>query len=373
MKLGLFLMPLHDPKGDLPALLKEDRECIIFADRAGYDEAWVGEHYCSLTEPIPDPLQFMATLIPVTERIKLGTAVLNLPQHHPVQIAGQAALFDHLSDGRFLMGVGPGGLQSDMEMFRTGDLDRHAMLVESVAIIHMLWSTQPPYRYKGKFWDIHLEKSVDIPMGIGPVIKPLQRPHPPLTVSAMSPRSATAELAGAQGWGMISANFMPHLTARSHWDTYCKGADAAGRTPDRSNWRLARSIIVTNDDAQARDYLAKPKSALRFYYEYLHHSFSAKNILHVFKSAPEQPDSEVSVDNLLRNLVICGKPGTVTDRLIAIIDDVGPFGGLLVAKTDWDAANFQKNSYRLLADAVMPKVRAYVADIKQPKVRRAAG
>ena len=61
MKLGLFMMPLHDPNRDYTRVLQEDREAILLAEKLGYEEAWVGEHYSARTEPIPDPLQFMAT------------------------------------------------------------------------------------------------------------------------------------------------------------------------------------------------------------------------------------------------------------------------------------------------------------------------
>src|SRR5712664_2264281 len=97
MKVGLFMMPLHDPKRNYTEVLQEDREAILLAEKLGYDEAWVGEHYSAATEPIPDPLQFMATLIPITKSIKFGTSVLNLPQHHPaVEHAG--AELDRLGD-----------------------------------------------------------------------------------------------------------------------------------------------------------------------------------------------------------------------------------------------------------------------------------
>ncbi|MFO0987937.1 MAG: LLM class flavin-dependent oxidoreductase [Alphaproteobacteria bacterium] len=363
MDLGLFLMPLHDPLGDLPGLLKEDRDCIILADQLGFREAWVGEHYCSRSEPIPDPLQFMASLLSDTKQIRLGPAVLNLPQHHPVQVAANAALFDHLSNGRFNMGVGPGGLQSDMEMFRTRDIDRQAAMLESMQIIRMLWTTEPPYKFKGKFWDISLEKTLDMKMGIGPVIRPFQKPTPPIAVSAMSPNSKTAEAAGANGWGLISANFMPTSTARTHWEVYSKAAAAAGHKPDRANWRLARSILVTESAAEAEVYLSRPQTSVRWYFEYLHHSFAAKNILGVFKRSPDVPDEDVRVDRLLRDLVIIGDARYVIDRLIAIIDEIGPFGGLLLAKKDWDDPPLHKRSYRLMAEQVMPVVRKYVSGL----------
>lgn len=365
MQSGLFLMPLHNPKGDIGSQLREDRDCIRFIDGLGYDEVWVGEHYCSKTEPIPDPLQFMASLIPVTSRIKLGTAVINLPQHHPVQVAGNTALFDHLSEGRFLMGVGPGGLQSDMEMFRTRDIDRHAAMVESIKIIQMLWANDPPYVYKGQFWDISLEKAIDLEMGIGPVIKPLQKPFPPLVVSAMSPRSQTAHLAGLQGWGLISANFMPVGTAISHWEAYCEGASKSGLKPNRANWRLARSIVVTETDEESARYLAEPSNAMRWYYQYLHTSFSSKGLLPIFKKSPDVPDDDVAVDRLLADLVISGSPKTVLDRLISIVDEIGPFGCLLLAKSDWDDPILQKRSYRYMIEDVMPPLSRYVEDLSR--------
>ena len=63
-----------------------------------------------MTEPITSPLMFMAKAIPLTERVRLCTGVLNLPQQHPAVVAGFAAMFDHLAEGRFVMGIGPGGL-----------------------------------------------------------------------------------------------------------------------------------------------------------------------------------------------------------------------------------------------------------------------
>ena len=134
MKLGLFMK-----------ILQQDREAILLAEKLGYAEAWVGEHYSAATEPIPDPLQFMATLIPLTTSIKFGTSVLNLPQHHPAQVAGNCAMFDHLSAGRFIMGIGPGGLGSDFELFKVTDKDRSEMMAESIEIIHKIWASDPPY------------------------------------------------------------------------------------------------------------------------------------------------------------------------------------------------------------------------------------
>lgn len=360
MQLGLFMMPLHDPNRDYTSVLREDREAILLAEKLGFNEAWVGEHYAATTEPITDPLQFMATLIAETKTIRFGTAVLNLPQHHPAQVAGNAAMFDHLSGGRYIMGVGPGGLGSDFELFGTMDKNRPEMMVESVEMIHKIWASDPPYHINGKYWSINVDKACIPHLGVGPMRKPLQKPYPPLAVSAMSPSSATARLAGERGWGMVSANFMPVESAKTHWVEYSAGAAAAGRHADRGNWRLARSILVTESDAEADDYLAAKDSSYRWYFSYVRASLATFKLLKIFKPDQAIPDEAVTVDKCLEWIVIAGSPTRVLERLVALVDEVGWFGTLLLTHKDWDKPELHRRSMRLFAEQVMPRFRSHM-------------
>ncbi len=361
MQLGLFMMPLHDPNRDYLTVLKEDRESILLADQLGYDEAWVGEHYSCKTEPIANPLQFMATLIAQTKRIKFATGVLNLPQHHPAQIAGDVAQFDHLAEGRFIMGVGPGGLGSDFELFETFDKNRGEMMVESVRMIHEIWSTDAPYNIKGKYWNVVVDKQMQPRLGIGPMLKPFQKPFPQLAVSAMSPNSTTAKLAGEQGWGLISANFTPSNQVLSHWQSYAEGAAAAGKRADRANWRVARSIICTDTDQEAAEYLSNDACSAGWYYQYLRDNLSTYKMTKIFKRDLAMPDSELTVQKMLEMMVISGSPQRVLDQLIALIDEIGWFGTLLMTHKDWDNAALHRKSMRLLAEQVMPRLGQHMA------------
>ena len=360
MKLGLFMMPLHDPDGDYTKILQQDREAILLAEKLGYEEAWVGEHYSAATEPIPDPLQFMATLIPLTTSIKFGTSVLNLPQHHPAQVAGNCAMFDHLSAGRFIMGIGPGGLGSDFELFKVTDKDRSEMMAESIEIIHKIWASDPPYHIAGKYWHITIDSSYQPRLGVGPMRKPYQKPYPPIAVSAMSPSSPTARFAGERGWGLISANFTPVGHAKSHWHQYCAGAAAAGRHPDRTEWRLARSILVTETDQEAADYLSDDRSSYGWYYAYLRDNLSNYKLLKIFKPSETIPDDAVTVQQCFDWMVLHGSAQRVLDQLVAIVDEVGPFGTLLLTHKDWDKPELHKHSMVLLAEKVMPKLRQHL-------------
>jgi alkanesulfonate monooxygenase SsuD/methylene tetrahydromethanopterin reductase-like flavin-dependent oxidoreductase (luciferase family) len=365
MKLGLFMMPLHNPARNYTQILKEDREAILLAEQLGFDEAWVGEHYSASTEPISDPLQFMATLLPVTSRIRFGTSVLNLPQHHPAQVAGNCAMFDHLSEGRFIMGIGPGGLGSDFELFKTMDKNRPEMMVEAIEMIHRIWSSDPPYRIPGKYWDVTIDAACQPRLGIGPMLKPYQKPYPPLAVSAMSPASPTARLAGERGWGLVSANFMPVGHAKSHWEQYCAGAEAAGRRADRSDWRLARTILVTESDAEAADYLAAAeKCSVGWYYAYLRDNLATFKLLKIFKPSPDITDEEVTIPNCIDWMVMHGSPSRVLDQLVALVDAVGPFGTLLLTHKDWDRPDLHKRSMALLAEKLAPRLGQHLEALK---------
>jgi hypothetical protein len=130
MRLGMFMMPVHPPDRTFFSTLEEDSEKSVLADRLGFDEVWLGEHFSATTEPIPSPLMFFAGLLERAKRITFGTAVINLPNHHPAIVAAEAAQFDHMSKGRFMLGVGPGGLVSDFELFKNPDVHaRNRMVV----------------------------------------------------------------------------------------------------------------------------------------------------------------------------------------------------------------------------------------------------
>jgi alkanesulfonate monooxygenase SsuD/methylene tetrahydromethanopterin reductase-like flavin-dependent oxidoreductase (luciferase family) len=106
------MMPLHPPHREPAQTLQEDREAIILADRLGFHDAFVGEHLTDKCENVTNSFIFLATLIDATRTIKLATGTSNLSQSHPALIAAHAAMFDHLSRGRFIFGVSPGALAS---------------------------------------------------------------------------------------------------------------------------------------------------------------------------------------------------------------------------------------------------------------------
>jgi limonene 1,2-monooxygenase len=108
LRFGIFMAPFHRA-GENPTLaLERDLDLIGLLDRLGYDEAWIGEHHSAGTEIIASPEIFIATAAERTRHIRLGTGVTSVAYHNPYMIAERAVLLDHLTRGRFMLGVGPG-------------------------------------------------------------------------------------------------------------------------------------------------------------------------------------------------------------------------------------------------------------------------
>ncbi|MCB1740625.1 MAG: LLM class flavin-dependent oxidoreductase [Gammaproteobacteria bacterium] len=357
MKLGIFMQPVHDPKRDFNRVLEEDRQAAILADELGYSECYIGEHITATVEPISSPITFMATLLPVTRQMKFGSGVFCLPQKHPAMVASEAALFDHLAKGRFIMGIGPGALSSDLEMFGTTDSNRGEMVVESLDMILKLWSQDPPFDFKGKYWHISLQDMSRVEFGVGRMPRPFQQPHPPIAISLMSPASPTAKLAGQQGWIPISGgSFVQSRYMASHWEMYETGCELAGRDADPDIWRVCRSIIVADSDQQAEDHVLDPDGPFAFWFNYLISSVRARGVEHVVRPDGREHDESVTWQDVARSQVAYGSPATVLDKLVAFRERTGPFGTLVQTAHEWTDPALARRSMTLLAEQVMPKL-----------------
>lgn len=356
MKLGFFTMPMHPIGKDWRQSLREDREAFILADELGFVEGYCGEHATDPEENITSSAMFMATLVDATRRMKLGTGTINMPNHHPAAVAGEIAMLDHLLDGRFILGVSPGALPSDAEIFGNMDMARPAMFLEAINQLLQIWSSEPPYNIQGQFWNISTQRTYIPETGMGTVPKPLQRPHPPIVVTAVAPFSQGITEAAARGWDPISANFLLPKWVRTHWTKYVEGCERVGRTADPANWRVAKTVFVANDDATAKAYATGSDGPYYYYYRSLFNKLKRRGALGVFKSDPKMSDDEVTLDSVIEQLVIHGSPERVADKLNTLREETGEFGTLLYAGVDWTDPVLARNSMKLMAEKVIPKV-----------------
>jgi len=359
MKLGMFMMPLHPPGRNAWETLAEDREAILLADRLGYREALVGEHVTDLAENITSCLMFLASVAHETKSIVLGSGTINMPNTHPAAVAAQVAMIDHLLKGRFIMGISPGGLMSDAEVFGNYQKDRNAIFLECINMVLEIWKGEAPYDLSGEYFHVTTGRTMIPDIGQGTILRPYQKPHPQIVVTAVAPHSKGVTEAAKRGWQPISANFLLPEWVASHWPRYVEGRQAVGATGNPADWRVAKSIFVADDEATARRYGLSPEGPYYFYFKQLVRKlvgFGGRSNL--FKLDQSQPDSEITPEYVTNKLVIAGTVNSVVDQILAFREKTGDFGTLYYACMDWKDAALGKRSMQLMAEEVMPRVNA---------------
>ena len=363
MRLGYFTMPVHPMERSWVETLKEDREAVILADQLGFYDAFIGEHLTDACENITNSMIFQASLVHATKQIKLATGTTNLSHLHPVLVAAQAAMFDHLSEGRFILGVSPGALTSDAEALGILDEDRGKLFAEAIDVILAIWEREPPYDidFPGNRYKVSIARTMTPNLGIGYIGKPYQKPRPEIVGTVVAPFSPGVGHMGKRDFHPLSANFLLAKHLKSHWQNYCKGKAEAGAEANVADWRVARAICVLDDDKAAARYgRYDEKSPYRFYYEQMRAKMKRGNRLYVFKSYKEQPDEEITHDYVMDRCVIHGSVNKVVDQILALREEIGDFGELVYAGMDWVEPALNKRSMQLMAEEVMPRVNAAI-------------
>ncbi|MCY3918783.1 MAG: LLM class F420-dependent oxidoreductase [Chloroflexi bacterium] len=210
-------------------------ELVQAAEEAGFDSAWTIEHtvvpggYESVYPYapggrmpgresefiLPDPLIWLAYVASATARIKLGTAILILPQHNPVITAKQVATLDHLSGGRVLLGIGVGWLKEEFDAIGAPFADRGRRADEYVAAMRELWSSDAP-TFHGEF--VHFDSAHCQPRPVNGFV--------PIVVGGDT--KVAARRAGRLGDGYFPARGAP----LDRIDLARRTAEQHGRDPD---------------------------------------------------------------------------------------------------------------------------------------------
>ena len=353
MQLGLFMMPLHPPYRPIADCYDRDIDQLIAADRLGFAEAWIGEHFTEKWENAPAPDLLIAKALASTQRIRFGTGVTLLGLHEPVYLAHRLAMLDHLARGRFQWGIGLGGIPTDMALMGLDPGEARGRAAEALDVILGLWAAEGAFVHHGAFFNIEAPE-LDPVTERGLHMKPLQRPHPPIAVAASTPNSASLRIAGARGWSAMSSALLSATLLPSHWASVVEGAASAGRSAERSQWRIARDIFVGPTPALARE---RARAVLgRNYDVHQYPSRAGTWQIQGCKLDPSMPDEAVDVDYLMEHVWIVGDPQECADKIRALYEATGGFGTLLSVTADSDDPAWDHESLRLLAEEVGPRI-----------------
>jgi probable F420-dependent oxidoreductase len=229
MKLGISL-PQIGPQASPENLIRVARR----AEELGYDSVWVLERLLwpiNPKEPYPasadgslpetyqivfDPLETLAFVAAHTSRAQLGTSVLVLPYHTPIELARRTATIDQLSGGRLVVGVGAGWSHDEFEAAGTPFERRGARSDEFLEAMIALW-TKDPVGFEGEFYRIPESK-------IGP--KPVQKPHPPIYVAGFGQYTFDRAVKFGDGWnpsGIPSFEWLETMIKQFHETARTRG------------------------------------------------------------------------------------------------------------------------------------------------------
>jgi probable F420-dependent oxidoreductase len=221
----------------------EQFELVRRVESLGFESVWTGDHV-SFHGPIHEALTLLASYVPITSRIRLGTAVYLLALRPPAIVAKATATLDALSGGRLIFGVGVGGENpKEFELCGVPHRERGARVTEAIDAVRTLWRDTPA-SFKGRFTQFE-NVSIDP--------KPVQQPGPPIWIGGRS--DAALARAGRQGDGWMSYVVQPERYAQSV-DKIRAAAQTAGRrldtfafghlafiTPGR-DWESAKAVWV---------------------------------------------------------------------------------------------------------------------------------
>jgi probable F420-dependent oxidoreductase len=209
------------------------------AEELGFDSLWVMDHLFNVgyirerlnDKPYYHPLGMLSYLAAKTDRIALGTSVLVLPYHNPVEIAKYAATLDHLSRGRLVLGIGAGGMAEEFEALGVPMSERGSLTNEAIRLMKHLW-TAPMPQYHSRRWSFSDAR-------FSP--KPLQQPHVPIWVGGASPGARKRAALLGDGWH-------PNAMSAEEFARGCQDvrdmAAAAGRDPTALRMSVRVSVQV---------------------------------------------------------------------------------------------------------------------------------
>ena len=358
MKLGMFLMPVHDPGKPLAQCYDEDLELVCLCEELGFTEFWVGEHHSSSYENIVMPEIFIAKALGMTENIRIGPAPVCLQYHHPAHVASRLAFLDHLSHGRLNLCFGPGAIPTDMEMYGVDPSESGGRVSEAIKAILQIWAADPPLYFEGKFWKFQMSEQIDPEMGLGVLHKPLQRPHPPIMVPCITRDSVGVMKAAAKGFFPISHHMVSTEVLANHWSTYTRGANESGRESSKRDWRVSRNIFVAQTTAEAQ--ATARSNSMGQCIEYILELTRRGSGLEMWKRNPSMRDAECNLDYFVDEVVLAGDPGEVSRQLMALREQLGNFGTLVLVAHDWDDKQRWLESLELFTKEVVPTVNQHL-------------
>ena len=329
-----------DPSTDMKAVRDHTLEMVQMADAAGFEIAWAAEHHALEMTIAPNPFQLLTWWGEHAKRIRLGVGVVNAAYWHPINLAGEAAMLDLLSDGRLEFGIGSGAYQREFDRMKPGldQRDSWRYMQESLPVVQKLW--EGDYAHDGEFWQFPTSTSCP---------KPVQK-DVPVWVAARAP--VTFDYAVEHACNILS---WPLTMPMSEVETYRRRLDDAvekAGKPFKGDWAVMRHAAVYENEADRQAAMGSIRHVLGQFGNLMMKKGQVNN------GFPDQVpladlDGNARVDpEMLEHNLMFGAPDQVIEKLEAH-KAYGADAFVYYASMGMDLTQ-QKRSLQLFIDKVMP-------------------
>jgi alkanesulfonate monooxygenase SsuD/methylene tetrahydromethanopterin reductase-like flavin-dependent oxidoreductase (luciferase family) len=339
MQFGIF--DQNDRGPYQPAEQYENRLRLIeFYDSAGFRTYHMSEHHSTPLSLTPSPSVFLAAVAQRTRRIRLGPLVYVLPAHHPLRLAEEICMLDHLSRGRLEVGIGRGASAHELGYFGIDAEHAPAMYVEAYTVIKQALTRQQ-VDFSGSYYRFE---------GVPVEMRPAQLPHPPFWYAVPVPEGAVWP--AQNNINVVCAGPVPRV--REITDRYrAEWADAGNSATDIPLLGINRFVIAAETDREA---LELGRRAWPVFYA---------NFMTLWKKHGTQPRYAripEDFDTMVKNGgAIAGSPGTIRHFVRSMTREAG---------ANYFVAQFSFGD--LSHEEVLQSASIFAREVLPPPLERAA-
>src|SRR5580704_17372542 len=310
MRVSNFLFPQALTAQDDARVIEETLCEAKLTDELGFDVIWLAEHHFDGICAYVDPISFAAALATATSNAKIGFAVAQMALHHPIRMAEQISLIDHLSKGRLIVGLGRGTAYNiyDYQGFGIDHTEAQARFEESEAIMFEAWKGEA-FEHHGEFFNLRL-----------PSFRPVTytKPHP-YVIRAAATEHGMVDIAKRGRPFMM--NVQSSATTLQRMELYRQtlrsiGQDEATVAANTDACWAWRNVFVAETDAKA-ERIAVPA----FHAMHAHRTAMRERVYREqgvsivpMPAAGTAPPARM----VLEHSLVCGSPATVTEKLSAV-------------------------------------------------------
>ena len=244
MRFSYYLNPQTPGPDDDRRMLYEVLGQVDRAEALGFEDVWLTEHHFTGYNTYSDALTLAAAISQRNPKLNIGFAVNVVPLMHPIRFVTQCNLLDQLTNGKVIVGIGPGNSPDEFAGYGVDVTKRHEIMMEFLEVCDLAWDTPRDaggFEHHGKYFDVEVRGRI--------IPEPVQQPRPVIAYASSTPERLN--MAGRRGWSLLLGPQKAEiLAARLHH--FFAGMDEGDLTEEQ------RQLAWKNTSVLRQIYVAAP-------------------------------------------------------------------------------------------------------------------